>query len=236
VKEREDTYRIRIKDLPSTERPRERLFHQGSNSLSTAELLAIILRTGTDGENAVNMAGRLLARYGGLEGIAGASPQQLSQERGIGQAKAAQIKAALELGKRLMLSSLEERPQITSPEDAAALLMGEMSFLEQEHLKAILLDTKHRVIAITTVAVGSLNTARLRLGDLFRDAVKDNAAAIIVAHNHPSGDPTPSREDIKITREIIEGGNLLGIKVLDHLVIGKQRFRSLKEEAPSLWE
>ncbi len=236
MKEKDELYQVRIKDLPSTERPRERLFRHGAHSLSTAELLAIVLRTGTGGENVVSMAGRLLARYGGLDGLASASPHQLSREHGIGHAKAAQIKAALELGKRLMLSSSDERPQITSPADAAALLMGEMAFLEQEHLRAIQLDTKHRVIEITTVAIGSLNTARLRLGDMFREAVRNNAAAIIVAHNHPSGDPTPSREDMNITREMIEAGKLLGIKVLDHLVIGKQQYVSLKEKAPSLWE
>ena len=236
MKEKDGSYQVRIKDLPTTERPRERLFRSGARALSTAELLAIILRTGIGGENVVSMAGRLLARYGGLDGLASASPQQLSRERGIGHAKAAQIKAALELGKRLMLSSADERPQITSPADAAALLMGEMAFLEQEHLRSIQLDTKHRVIAITTVAIGSLNAARLRLGDMFREAVRNNAAAIIVAHNHPSGDPTPSREDMSITREMINAGRLLGIKVLDHLVIGRQKYVSLKEKAPSLWE
>jgi len=222
-------YNPTIKELPSSERPRERLLHYGANALATAELLAIILRTGTRDENVVRLAQRLLIRYGGLAGLARANTAELSAERGLGPAKTTQLKAALELGRRLLAESPGERPQIRSPADAASLVMSEMSLLEQEHLRVILLDTKNYVLASPTVYIGSLNTSLVRVGELFREAIRANAAALIVLHNHPSGDPTPSPEDVAITRQIIEAGRLLGVEVIDHLIIGRQRFVSLKE-------
>jgi len=171
----------------------------------------------------------LLAAYDGLGGLAQAGVNQLLQEKGLGEAKVAQIKAALELGRRLMLAGNDVRPQVSSPQDAANLVMGEMAFLEQEHLRAILLDTRHRVLEIVTVSVGGLNTAGVRMGDMFREAVRSNASALIAVHNHPSGDPTPSVQDVTITRKMVEAGKLLGVKVLDHLVIGRGRWVSLKE-------
>lgn len=222
-------YHLTIKDLPSGERPRERLERYGAPALSDAELLAIILRTGVGGESVLNLATRLLARYKGLTGLARASLSELKAEKGVGLAKAAQLKAALELGRRLLAASPEERPQVRSPADAAHLLMPEMSFLEQEHLRVILLDSKNRVMGVHTVYVGSLNTSLIRVGEVFREAVRRNCAAIIVAHNHPSGDPTPSPEDVAVTRQMVEAGKLLNIEVLDHLVIGQQRYVSLKE-------
>ena len=147
----------------------------------------------------------------------------------MGEAKVAQLKAAFELGRRLLVESPDEQPTITSPADAANLLLGEMSLLEQESMRVILLDTRNRVQAIQTVYQGSLNTTMVRVGELFREAVRANCAAIIVAHNHPSGDPSPSPEDVAITKDIVAAGKLLSIDVLDHLVIGRQRFVSLKE-------
>lgn len=222
-------YRPTIHDLPQGERPRERLEHYGAGALSSAELLAIILRVGTGGENVVRVAERLLARYEGLPGLAQATVSELCQEKGIGPAKAVQIKAALELGRRLLVTAPHERPQMRSPADAANLLMAEMSLLPQEHLRTVLLDTRNRVLSIPTIYVGSLNTAQVRVGEMFREAIRANCAAMIVVHNHPSGDPTPSPEDVQVTRMIVEAGALLNIDVLDHLIIGRQRFVSLKE-------
>lgn len=222
-------YRPMIRDLPTGERPRERLLHYGPGALSTAELLAIILRVGASGENVVRVAERLLARYQGLPGIAQATIDELCQEKGIGPAKAVEIKAALELGRRLLVAAPHERPQVRAPADAANLLMAEMSLLSQEHLRVVLLDTRNRVLGIPTIYIGSLNAASVRVGEIFREAIRANSAAMIVVHNHPSGDPTPSPDDVQVTRLIVEAGSLLHIDVLDHLVIGRQRFVSLKE-------
>ena len=222
-------YRPMIRELPLSERPRERLQHAGAGSLSNAELLAIILRIGGRGENVLDMAQRLLSTYHGLGGLARASCGELATQRGVGTAKAAQMLAAFELGKRLLVASPDDRPQVTSPADAANLLMAEMSTLEQEHMRVLLLDTKHRVLASPTVYKGNVNTAVIRVGELFRDAVKLNCPAMIVAHNHPSGDPTPSAEDVSVTRQLTEAGKLLGIDVLDHIVVGDARWVSLKE-------
>jgi len=222
-------YHPTIKDLPAAERPRERLQKYGAGSLSTAELLAIILRTGVGGENVLNLAARLLAKFGGLLGLARAGFGELCGEKGIGVAKAAQLKASLELGRRLLIASPEERPQVKSPTDAANLMMIEMSVLEQEHMRLILLDSKNYVLDTPTMYIGSLNTSVIRVGELFREAIKQNCAAIIVVHNHPSGDPTPSPEDVAVTELITRAGHLLDIEVLDHLIIGQQRYVSLKE-------
>lgn len=222
-------YRPMIRELPPSERPRERLQHYGTAALSNTELLAIILRTGVGGENVLDLAQRLLSTYHGLAGLARASFGELASEHGLGIAKTAQIQAAFELGKRLLVASPDERPQVTSPADAANLLMPEMGFLEQEHLRILLLDTKHRVLASPTVYVGNVNTSVIRVAELFREAIRLNCVAIIVAHNHPSGDPTPSPDDIRVTEQIVQAGKLLDIEVLDHLVIGRQRYVSLKE-------
>jgi DNA repair protein RadC len=222
-------YHPTIKDLPVGERPRERLEKYGAGSLSNAELLAIILRTGVGGENVLNLATRLLVRFGDLIGLARASFSELCEEKGIGMAKAAQLKAAMELGRRLLIASPEERPQVKSPADAANLMMMEMSMLEQEHMRLILLDSKNYVLNTPTMYIGSLNTSVIRVGELFREAIKQNCAAIIVVHNHPSGDPTPSPEDVAVTELITQAGQLLDIDVLDHLIIGQQRYVSLKE-------
>lgn len=221
---------IMIRDLPDDEKPRERLIAYGPAALATAELLAIILRVGVTGLSAVTLAQHLLRQFDGLTGLHRASVQEIAaQVRGLGPAKAAQIKAALELGRRLHLASAGERVQVKSPADAAAVLMPDLALLEQEHLRLLLLDTKNFVLASPTLYKGSLNSSIVRVGELFREAIKINAAGLIVAHNHPSGDPTPSPEDIRVTREIVQAGKLLDIEVLDHLVIGHHRFVSLKE-------
>jgi DNA repair protein RadC len=219
----------RIRELPASERPRERLRHAGASSLSNSELLAIILRIGVGGESVVDLARRLLVSYGGLGGLARASFGQLEGERGLGVAKTAQLQAAFELGRRLLVSSPEERPQIASPADAANLLMPEMDLLEQETLRTLLLDTKHHVLASPTVYVGNVNTSVIRVAELFREAVRLNCVAMIVAHNHPSGDPTPSPDDVRVTEQIVKAGQLLDIDVLDHLIIGHQRYVSMNE-------
>ena len=222
-------YHPTIKELPLPERPRERLARLGPSALSTAELLAIILRTGVGGENALAVANRLLARYDGLGGLARASLSELLAERGVGLAKAAQLQAALELGRRLMMTVPEERPQIHTPADAAAMLLAEMAHLEQEHFWVLFLDTRNRVLGGEPVYKGSLNQSQVRIGEVFREAVRRNCAAVIVAHNHPSGDPSPSPEDVAVTRDLVAAGRLLGIEVLDHLVIGQGRWVSLRE-------
>jgi DNA repair protein RadC len=220
----------RILDLPSSDRPRERLEREGPGVLSNAELLAILLRVGLAGENAVRVAERLLAQLDGLPGLHRAAYSDLRAQRGIGPAKAAQLQAAIELGRRIATSSPDERPAISSPADAANLLMYQMAALEQEYLYVILLDTRNRVIGQPIeVYHGSLNTSLIRIGELFKHAIRANAAAIVLAHNHPSGDPTPSPEDVAVTRALVEAGKLLDIDVLDHLVIGRYRFVSLKE-------
>lgn len=222
-------YRPMMRDFPPGERPRERLARVGEGALSTAELLAIILRTGVGGESVLDMATRLLSSYGGLSGLARASVPELMAEKGLAEAKTAQLKAALELGRRMLSVSPEDRFVIRSPTDVAQLLMAEMAHLEQEHFRVLYLDTRNRLLGSETVYVGSLNASHIRVGEVFRDAVKRNCAAIIVVHNHPSGDPTPSPEDVEVTRQLVAAGNLLDIDVLDHLVIGQQRFVSLRE-------
>ncbi len=227
--EPEVTLSPRIGDLASEDRPRERLATVGAEALNNAELLAILLRTGLEGENAVRLGERLLAQNGGLVGMLRMSYADLCTVKGIGPAKAAQLKAAVELGRRIAAASPAERPTIGSPADAAGVLMYEMRALDQEVVKVLLLDTRNRLIGIVEVYRGSLNTSMIRVGELFREAIKQNAASIIVAHNHPSGDPAPSPDDVAVTRLMVEAGKLLDIAVHDHIIIGYNRFVSLKE-------
>ena len=227
MKESPATYRIT--DLNEDDRPRERLARLGASSLSNAELIAILLRVGVRGENAVQVGQRLLQVNGGLVGLHRADFQELCGQHGVGPAKVAQIKAAIELGNRLRLEAPEERPTIHSPADAAALVQYEMSALEQEELRVLLLDIRNRVLNTVTVYRGSVNSSQVRVGELFKAAVRQNAACIIVIHNHPSGDPTPSPDDVAVTRTIVQAGKLLDIEVLDHIVIGQGRFVSLKD-------
>src|SRR5512137_1345658 len=219
----------RIADLHESDRPRERLQSLGPQALSNAELIAILLRVGVTGENAVQVGQRLLQAFNGLGGLHRAPIEELCAQHGIGEAKAAQIKAAIELGRRLTLESPEERPSINSPADAAGLLQYEMSALEQEHLRVILLDRRNRVMETVEVYKGSVNSSQIRIGEVFKEAVRKNASALIVIHNHPSGDPTPSPDDVAVTRALVQAGKLLDVDVLDHIVIGQGRWVSLKE-------
>lgn len=220
----------RITDLAESERPRERLSRLGPQALNTAELLAILLRVGVKGENAVQVGHRLLQSFGGLSGLHKASFEEVAAQHGLGEAKAAAIKAAIELGRRLAIEAPEERPAIHSPADVAALVQFEMSGLQQEHLRVMLLNTRNQVLYIAEVYQGSLNASMVRVGEVFTPAVRRNAASIIVVHNHPSGDPTPSAEDIAVTRAMIQAGKLLDIELLDHVVIGQGRYVSMKEK------
>jgi DNA repair protein RadC len=219
----------RIMDLHESDRPRERLATLGPQALSNAELLAILLRVGVKGESAVAVGQRLLNQFGGLTGLHRAPFTELIDQHGLGEAKASQIKAAIELGRRLTIESPEERPAINSPADAAALVQYEMSALEQEHLRVLLLDRRNRVTGTAEVYKGSVSSSQIRIGEVFKEAIRKNASALIVIHNHPSGDPTPSPDDVAVTRAIVQAGKLLDVDVLDHLVIGQGKWVSLKE-------
>lgn len=224
-------YSPTIRELPQGERPRERLKEYGAKHLSNTELVAILLRTGMQGENVLSMSSRVLMQFDGLSGLGRSTFGELCALRGLSEAKACQLLAALELGRRSVSLSPEERVSINSPQDVANLLMGEMSMLDQEHLKVLLLNTKNEVLNIQEIYVGNVNTSVVRPAEVLRPAVRENAPSIIVVHNHPSGDPTPSQEDISITKELVAAGKLLGVELLDHVVIGnRNRFVSLNEK------
>ncbi len=214
-----------IREFLSTDQPRYRLAHQGAAALSDAELLAVIT-----GVPHLEIAQRLLIASGGLRGLLALSTIELQQlVAGISVGRAAQLKAAIELGTRVARGDQAQRRQVKSPTDIADLLLLEMSHLDQEHLRTVLLDTKNRVQAISTVYIGSLNASMVRVGEIFKEAVRRNSAALIVAHNHPSGDPTPSPEDVLVTHQIVAAGKLLDIDVLDHLVLGNGIWVSLRQ-------
>ncbi|HEX3030739.1 MAG TPA: DNA repair protein RadC [Bacillota bacterium] len=219
-----------VKELPEELRPRERMLQAGAGSLSNTELLAILLRTGTRGESVIDLAQRLLACYGGLKGLVHVSPKELSQLSGIGTAKATQVLAALELGKRVGQLSSEQRITVRAPQDVARLLMDEMRFLDREQFRTVLLNTKNQVLELELVSVGSLSSSIVHPREVFKNPLKKSAAHLILVHNHPSGDPTPSREDIEVTNRLMEAGKILGIEILDHIIIGDNKFTSLKEE------
>lgn len=215
-----------IREMPNTEQPIKRLEHYGATALSISELITIA--TGLDN---LEDAQALLAQHDGLAGLARLPMSDLMAIKGIGPTRAARIKAACELGRRLLVAAPAEKPRIKSPADAASILMSEMQNFEQEHLVCLILDSRNQLLKLHTVYIGSLNTAVVRVGEIFREAIRLNAAAILVAHNHPSGDPTPSAEDVYVTRQIVEAGKLVAIDVIDHLVIGHQRWLSLKEKS-----
>jgi len=228
---KEEIISYRITDLEASDRPRERLASHGANVLTNAELLAILLRVGVHGENAVQVGNRLLQEFGGLPGLQRASFADVCRQHGVGAAKAAQIKAAIEIGSRLRSSGGETRPAIHNPGDAADLVRYEMAGLDHEELWVINLDTRNQVIRIEKLYKGSLNSSMVRVGELFRTAIQCNAASVILVHNHPSGDPTPSAEDVVTTRSAVQAGKLLDIDVLDHIVIGGKQFISLKDKS-----
>ena len=221
-------YRLMLREMAPDERPREKLKLHGSVALSDGELLALILNTGMRGETVTHFSQRLLADHGGLRGLLRLEVAELVRLKGLGDAKAVRLKAALELGRRLAALPPEDRPPVGSPEDVANLLSIEMAALEQEQLRVVLLDTKHRILGTRTIYQGSVNQAQVRVAEVFRDAVRQNATAIVAIHNHPSGDPTPSAADVALTVEIVAAGQLLDIELLDHLIIGQGRWLSLK--------
>ncbi|HZG71041.1 MAG TPA: DNA repair protein RadC [Chondromyces sp.] len=219
-----------IRDVPNEDRPRERMIHNGPQSLSNHELLAIILRTGSKKESVLQLANRLLKNFEGLRLLKDASIEEITSIKGIGQAKAVQIMAALELGRRISNLKYDDRYIIRSPEDGANYVMEEMRFLSQEHFVCLYLNTKNQVLHKQTVFIGSLNASIVHPREVFKEAFRRSAASIICAHNHPSGDPSPSREDIEVTKRLSECGKLIGIELLDHLIIGEKKYVSLKEK------
>ena len=219
----------RLKDLPEDLLPRERLEQLGPEALSNREILAILLRTGTKGENVLTLAERILVETGGLTGLGKLTVQELAQIHGIGKAKSAAVKAALELGRRSASVDPMSRPVIQCPQDVAHIVMEEMRFLDREHFRVMSLSTKNHVLGISPISVGSLNSSLVHPRECFKEAIRRNSNSIILLHNHPSGDPTPSPEDIEITVRLADGGKILGIEVLDHVIIGDKRFTSLKE-------
>jgi DNA repair protein RadC len=220
------SYHLTLREWPTSERPRERLIEHGADHLSNAELVAIILRTGVAGKTVIALAEELLASFGGLPGLRRASVRQLVRP-GLGLAKAAQLKAALELGHRLSVET-NRVSAISGADDVAAMLMDEMAELEQEQLRVVLLDTKNKVLGVRILYTGGLRTSLVRVAEVFRDAIRDSASGIILAHNHPSGDPTPSPEDVRMTLEVSQMGAQLDIDVVDHIIIGRGQWLSMR--------
>jgi DNA repair protein RadC len=223
---------LMLKELPLDERPREKMIAKGAAALSNAELLAILLRTGTKSDSVLRLAERLLKKHEemGLAGLAVLTPQDMSKVKGIGIAKAVSIAAAVEIGKRLASLLPGERPAIRSPLDAANYMMAKLRYEVKEHFIVILLSTKNHIIATPTISVGTLNASLVHPRELFKEAINYSAASVILVHNHPSGDPTPSKEDIELTQKLVKAGKLLDISVLDHVIIGDNKYVSLKEK------
>lgn len=220
-----------IKRMPESERPREKMISYGCQSLSNAELLAIILSTGTKDKTAIDLASGILNMSNeGLRTLRDCTVEELRQIKGVGLAKACQIIAAVELGKRIALTTKVNNYKIKSPDDVSNLLMEEMRYLNKEMFNILLLNTKHDVIAIENISIGSLNASIVHPREVFNRAIKRSSSAIILAHNHPSGDPKPSGEDINITKRLIEAGTIIGINVLDHIIIGDGVYFSMKEQ------
>jgi DNA repair protein RadC len=220
---------LTVRDLPPSERPRERLIQLGPESLSQQELLCCILGRGIAGESVLVTAQRLLRAFGTLRGIAEASVEQLAKVRGVGHAKAVQLKAAVEVARRIAPVSNAARSQaIETAETAAELVRPYLLDKKKEHFVALLLDNRHRLIRLQSIAVGSLSASVVHPRELFKEAIAASAAAVILAHNHPSGDPEPSDHDVALTKRLVQAGTLLGIEVLDHLIVGAEGTVSLK--------
>jgi DNA repair protein RadC len=224
------TQTLMIRDFPQDERPRERFVTNGPQSLSNHELIAILLRTGTSQESVLQLSNRLLTHFEGLRLLKAASLEEMTSIKGIGKAKAIQVLAAVEIGRRMANLTYDDRYVIRSPEDGAKYMMNDMRFLSQEHFVCLYLNTKNQVIHKQTIFIGSLNASIVHPREVFKEGLKRSAASIIALHNHPSGDPTPSREDIEVTKRLVECGKIIGIELLDHLIIGENKFVSLKEK------
>lgn len=218
-----------MKDLPPEIRPRERLLGQGAAALSSAELLAVLLRTGTRTRSALEVAVDLLGRHGSLDRLAGASPRELCTTAGVGEVKALDLLAAFELGRRLRALPPRRRPAVRTPADVAALVMDDLRFCETEHFLVLLLNTQHEVVGKVELTRGGLASSPVHPRELFKAAIRESAAAVILVHNHPSGDPTPSRADLALTARLCRAGRVMGIPILDHVIIGDGRYASLQE-------
>ena len=223
---------LMIKELPQEERPREKMLTKGAWALSNAELIAILLRTGTKNDSVLRVAEKLLKKYEelGVAGLASVGPQELTKMQGIGPVKAVTLVAAIELGKRLSGLAATAKPIIRAPQDAVDLLMARLRYEPREHFLIVLLSTKNHVLGIPTISIGSLNASIVHPREVFRTAINYAAAAVILVHNHPSGDPTPSTEDIALTRKLVDVGKILEIHELDHLIIGDNKYVSFKEK------
>lgn len=219
-----------IRDFPLEERPRERFIREGAQSLSNQELISILLRTGTKKESVLQLSERLIAHFDGLRMLKDATVEEITSINGIGEAKAIQLLAAVEIGRRVSNLCYTDRYIIRSPEDCANYCMNDMRFLTQEHFVCLYLNTKNQVLHKQTIFIGSLNASIVHPREVFKEAFRRSAASIICLHNHPSGDPTPSREDIDVTKRLMDCGKLMGIEVLDHLIIGEKKYVSLKEK------
>ena len=220
-----------IHDLPLSERPRERLQKFGVEALSAQEILALILGRGISGESVMVTAQRLLSQFGSIKGIAGASVEELSQLKGIGLAKAAQIRAAFELANRLEgYAEAGEKPIIKKPEDVVDLVKVRLKGKKKEHFLALMLDTRSRLIKVAEISIGSLDGSIVHPREVFKEAISASAASVVFVHNHPSGDPTASEDDIGLNRRLAKAGDIVGIDVLDHIIIGDKKFLSLKRE------
>ncbi|BFH61168.1 MULTISPECIES: RadC family protein [Paenibacillus] len=225
-----ETQMYMLRDIPHQERPRERMLQYGAGALSDAELLAILLRTGTRQESAIHLAQRILKQVGSMRRLVDMSTEEMMAIKGIGSAKAVQLRAGIELGQRLARTRMDQPVVIRSPRDAADVLMEQLRYLQKEHFVCLFLNTKNHIIAQETLSIGSLNASIVHPREVFRAAIKCSSASIVCAHNHPSGDPTPSHEDISMTLRLKEAGEIVGIEVLDHLIIGDGEFVSLKEQ------
>lgn len=219
-----------MKDIPFEERPRERLLQYGSDVLSHTELLAILLRTGTRHHSVMQLATEILTLSNGIHGLVDMTLGELMSIKGVGEAKAVQLLAGIELGTRLAQRKAKDDVVIRKPEDAAQLMMNELRHLPKEHFVCLFLNTKNYVIAKETMSIGTLNATLVHPRDVFRSAIKHNSASFICLHNHPSGDPAPSQEDISLTARLVETGKLVGIELLDHIIIGDGHYVSLKEQ------
>jgi DNA repair protein RadC len=222
-----------IREIPAAERPRERLALRGAGGLSAAELIGLIWGSGSRGRSAIDLAEDALGRFDGLTGLARATELELEDLPGIGAARAAQLTAAFELGRRLLADWPSGRWSIRSPRDVADRLILQMGRLEREELRIVLLNTKNVVLRVQTVYQGNVSSSLVRVGELFRDAVRLNATSLILVHNHPSGDPTPSPDDLHLTAEALAAGRLLDIDVLDHLIVGHDAWVSLRDRGVS---
>ena len=219
-----------IRELADDERPRERLLSHGPGVLSDADLVAIVLGSGLRGENVVDLARRILETMGGLPGLVRADAKAFQRAKGLGPAKAAQLAAAIELGRRVQQIDPGERQALTSPEAVFSLLGGRLLGKTKEELYVLSLDTKGRLLGSAVAVAGGVRSVCMRMADVFREPIVLEATSVIVAHNHPSGDPAPSRQDIEVTQELVAAGELLGITVQDHVIIGQRRFVSLHRE------